>query len=367
MKKAILAGLLLASLSACSHKEASAPESGVTVANGIITLSENSPLLNYIETGTVEQRSYTPSFSTSGQVRALPSAFVQIRVPFTGVIASTNVRPGQKVAKGTPLFTINSADYADRCRALLEAREELAQAERTLSRRERLFESRVGSQSEVEEARMEVEIKRQAAAQAAAAIEVFGVNPANIRMGQPLTIYSPIAGKVVTDNIVPGQYVKEDEEPLLEIANLEKVWVVANVKEKDLALVSRCEKVEIEHVAMPDTIITGRIEYVSDILDADSRSAELVVECDNRNGLLKPNMFGTVRVTDAPTEALLVPAAAILQDENTAYVVMVEGDRSFRKVPVVTDGEADGMVPVRKGLKAGDRILVKGAFYFIEY
>ena len=367
MKKAILAGIVLASLCACSQKETDATDNGVTEADGIITVAANSPLLKYIETGTVEQLSYAPSFSTSGQVRALPSAFAQIRVPFTGVIASTFVRPGQKVGKGTPLFTVNSADYADRCRALLEAREDLAQAERTLSRRERLLQSRVGSQSEVEEARMEVEIKRQSVNQAEAAIEVFGVNPANIRMGQPLTICSPIAGKVVTDNIVPGQYVKEDEDPLLEIANLEKVWVVANVKEKDLALVSRCEKVEIQPVAMPDTIISGRIEYVSDMLDADSRSAELVIECDNRNGLLKPNMYGTVTVTDSPVEALLVPAAAILQDEDTAYVVMEVGERRFRKVAVATDGETDGMIPVRKGLKAGDRILVRGAFYFIEY
>ena len=80
-----------------------------------------------------------------------------------------------------------------------------------------------------------------------AALKVFQINPDEMALGQPLIVRSPIAGEVVKDRIVIGQYMKEDAEPVAVIADLSKVWVVAHVKEKDLSLIQALDEVEIRY------------------------------------------------------------------------------------------------------------------------
>ena len=230
----------------------------------------------------------------------------------------------------------------------------------------RLYESKVASATDVEEARAESEIKQHACDNAAAALAVFGVAPADVRPGQPLTVSAPIAGKIVADNIVIGQYVKEDAEPLLQIADLRKVWVVANVKEKDLGMVRNLKDVEITFAAIPDTVFAGTLYHVNDILDPETRSIEVIIECDNAQGMLKPNLYTTVKLLDAPVEELCVPDAAILRDEDEAYVVKATGAGTFEKVAVQTGRSADGVSVVTHGLQPGDVVVTKGAFYFLE-
>lgn len=84
----------------------------------------------------------------------------------------------------------------------------------------------------------------------AAALKVFQLEPDDLVLGQPLIVRSPIAGEIVTDRIVIGQYIKEDAEPVAVIANLSKVWVAAHVKEKDMRMIQSLDSVEVRLLAM---------------------------------------------------------------------------------------------------------------------
>lgn len=366
MKKmiTILAGA--ACLCGCGGAGTSPESSDMTLDGDVVTVAESSPVLPRIETQAVSLTPYSARFSTSGVVRALPSAYAEIAVPFSGRIVKSYVRLGQQVGRGSALFEFVSPEYSETCRAYFDAVREAEQAEKAFARAKDLLDNRVGAVKDVEQARLDLDLKRQARADAEAALRVFNVDPSDVRMGEPLVVRSPIAGKVVADRIVMGQYVKEDADPQVIVADLAKVWVVANVKEKDMRLIERLRDVSISLAASPDEPVGGRICHVGDLLDEQTRSVEVIIECDNAGGRMKPNMYALVELTDEPADAVVIPTSAVMQQQESCYVFTVAGDRRYRKTAVkVMSTDGDRSV-IGSGLAAGDVIVVKGAFYLSD-
>ncbi|MEG0499293.1 MAG: efflux RND transporter periplasmic adaptor subunit, partial [Alistipes sp.] len=143
-------------------------------------------------------------------------------------------------------------------------------------------------------------------------------------------------------------------------------WVMAHVKEKDIRLIERLQEVEIRLSASPEESLKGKIYHISEMLDEATRSVEVIIECNNREGKMKPFMYGTVMLTDAKTEAILIPTAAILQQEESNYVLVEVAPLTFKKVEIEVASTTDDRSVVTSGLKAGDEIVVKGAFYLLD-
>lgn len=366
MKKmiTILAGAVC--LCGCSGSGTSSESPDMILDGDAVIVAESSPVRQRLEVQAVALSPYVARFSTSGIVKAVPSAYAEVATPFAGRIVKSYVRLGQYVGRGGALFEFVSPDYSEACRTYFDAVREAEQAERELARARDLLDNRVGSVRDAEQAQLDFELKRQARANAEAALRVFNVDPAGVRMGEPLVVRAPIAGKVVTDRIVIGQYVRDDADPLVVVADLDKVWVVANVKEKDMRLVERLQEVAISLAASPDEPVHGRICHVDDLLDEQTRSVEVIIECDNADGRMKPNMYALVELADRPVDAVVVPSAAVMQHEQNCYVFREAGDGRFVKTPVTvtaTDGERS---VIGSGLAAGERIVVKGAFYLSD-
>ena len=219
---------------------------------------------------------------------------------------------------------------------------------------------------ELEEAEVNYELKKKDYENAVAALKVFQIEPEDLVLGQPLIVRSPIAGEIVTDRIVIGQYIKEDAEPVAVIANLNKVWVAAHVKEKDMGMIQSLDSVEIRLVAMPDLPLPGKIYHVSEMLDEDTRSVEVLIECDNSAHLMKPAMYGTVKLCDRSADVIRIPTSAILQEEEGAYVLVSLGNNAYRKQKVTTSVTEDGKTVILTGLNSGDTIVTTGAFYLLD-
>lgn len=350
----------------CNGTGTSADSSDLTLDGEFISVAESSPVMQRIEIQPVTATSYSARFTTSGTVRAIPSAYAQIALPFAGRIVRSFVQLGRQVGKDTPLFEYISPDYAEICRSYLDAVREYEQAEKVLARAEDLQEHRVGAVKDTEEARLDLELKRHTRENAEAALRAFNVDPADVRSGEPLVVRSPIAGKIVADRIVIGQYLREDADPQIVVADLNKVWVVANVKEKDMRLIERLQEVAISLASEPDRPVRGRICHIGDLLDEQTRAVEVIIECDNADGRMKPNMYALVELTDRPVEAIVIPTSAVLQQEGSCYVLVADGERRFRKTPVeIVATEADRSV-IGNGLAVGDEIVVRGAFYLLD-
>ncbi|MEG0789587.1 MAG: efflux RND transporter periplasmic adaptor subunit [Alistipes sp.] len=360
-----LMGALL--LCGCGHSNSAQSDTkDISIANDVITVSKTAPVIQKIKTEKVVSSGYQAQFSTSGMVKAIPTSYAEIATPFAGRIVRSFVRLGQSVNIGSPLFEISSPAFFETGKAYFAAKQEQEQALKSLTRERDLLANRVGVGKDVEEAQVNYELKKQDYENAKSALKVFQVDPASMRLGEPLIVRSPIAGKVVANNIIIGQYIKEDAAPLAAVADLNKVWVMAHVKEKDIRLIERLQEVEIRLSASPEESLKGKIYHISEMLDEATRSVEVIIECNNREGKMKPFMYGTVMLTDAKTEAILIPTAAILQQEESNYVLVEVAPLTFKKVEIEVASTTDDRSVVTSGLKAGDEIVVKGAFYLLD-
>lgn len=353
-------------LCSCNHKQDEEVAIAVTLHGDTIQIGDKSPVLSRLKTDVVKKEPYRLEFTTSGVVKAIPSNYAEIASPFAGRISKSFVRLGQKVIPGSPVFEISSPDFFETGKAYYQAKQEMELALKSLKREKDLLQNKVGVQKELEEAEVNYELKKKDYENAVAALKVFQIEPDELVLGQPLIVRSPIAGEIVTDRIVIGQYIKEDAEPVAVIANLSKVWVAAHVKEKDMGMIQALDSVEVRLLAMPDQPFSGKIYHVSEMLDEDTRSVEVLIECDNSSRLMKPAMYGTVKLCDHSTEVIRIPTSAILQEEESAYVLLALGTNCYRKQKVSTSVTEDGKTVILSGLTPGDTIVSTGAFYLLD-
>lgn len=349
-----------------TQKQEDESANAVTLKGDIIHIGSESPVLSKLTKETVKREPYRMEFTTSGVVQAIPSNYAEVASPVSGRITKSFVRLGQKVAPGSPIFEISAPAVYEAGKSYYQARQEMELALKSLNREKDLMKNKVGVQKELEEAEVNYELKKKDYENMVAALKVFQINPDEMALGQPLIVRSPISGEVVKDRIVIGQYMKEDAEPVAVIADLSKVWVVAHVKEKDLSLIQTLDEVEIRLVAMPDKPISGKIYHISEMLDPDTRSVEVLIECDNTTRLMKPEMYGTVKLSDREAEVIRIPTSAILQEEENMYVLVELGNNDYRKQKIETGLTEDGKTVVLSGLNVGDEIVATGAFYLLD-
>ena len=237
---------------------------------------------------------------------------------------------------------------------------------KSLNREKDLLKNRVGVEKEKEEAEVNYELKKKDYENAVAALKVYQIDPEDLVLGQPLVVRSPIAGEVVKNDIVIGQYMKEDADPVAMIADLNKIWVVANVKEKDIPLVCQLADVEVNLIAVPDKIIKGHIYHISEMLDETTRSVEVRIECDNTDRSMKPAMYGNVRLSDKALPTIVIPTSSILQEEESCFVIIALGGNRYKRRSITTCLTEGDHTVVTWGLQENDEIVTEGAFYLLE-
>jgi cobalt-zinc-cadmium efflux system membrane fusion protein len=172
-----------------------------------------------------------------------------------------------------------------------------------------------------------------------------------------------LAGVVTKFDVATGEVVGTDKE-LLAIADMSTVWVLADVYEKDLAKIQGDGQASITVDAYPGRTFSGRITYVSDLIDPTTRSAKVRCVVENRDGALKLDMFAKVRLASAEErEALVVPADAIQQVDNQAVVFVQQTPTRFERRNVQTGLRAGDLVEIVSGLDRGQTVVGKGSFY----
>lgn len=351
---------LLYSCSNSSESNNTEQVTGYTIKGDTIRFADNAKLKSQLDFATVVEQDILMELTTAGTVRAIPTAYAEIAPPFAGRVLKSYVRLGQKVNLGSPIFEISSPDYFNAQKDYFDAKQEFHQAELNLKRQQDLLKNGVGVQREFEEAETGFSIKKSALSNASAALKIFNVDPESTTLGRPLTVKSPIKGDIVTNNIVIGQYLREDAEPLVAVAELSSIWIVGQVKEKDMRFIQGLDEVEVRIAAFPDRTIKGEIYHVNEIVNEETRSVEVLVACENPNRDLKPGMYVTVLFKDTPESAILVPSQSVFQKEEKQFVFVKIDDTQFEKREIETAGTSKGNVVVTSGLRANEVIVAKG-------
>ena len=313
---------------------------------------------------TVKQVPFSKEIITAGTIRPIPTQYANIAPPFAGRVLRSFVHMGQEVEKGTPLFEIVCPDFTDAQKEYFQALSTRKLALKDLQRKKDLSLNGVSSQKELEEAENALLIAEKDFENAQAALEVYQVSDLdNMKLGQPLVVHAPISGLLIEDNIVCGQYLKDDADPIAVVADLSKVWIAAQVKEKDIRYINEGDNLNIEIAAYPGSFIPGTVFHVEEELDEDTRSIQVLSVCENTDESLKLGMYATVHFHSTPTEMPEVPETAILQGTDENYVFVEVKPNTFVKRVVKIEHAQKGKAIIAEGLKEGDKIIGEGGYY----
>jgi len=180
--------------------------------------------------------------------------------------------------------------------------------------------------------------------------------------GQRVRVYAEADGVVAHLAVREGIFVTPANE-VMSIAELDKVWVLAEVFEREAAWVRPGQMAMVELDYLPGKMWHGTVDYVYPELDPKTRTLTVRIRFDNEDEMLRPNMFARVTIHGADTGPVVhVPREAVIRGGTIDRVVLALGEGRFRSLPVTLGIESHDRVAIRSGLKAGEEIVVSGQF-----
>jgi cobalt-zinc-cadmium efflux system membrane fusion protein len=185
------------------------------------------------------------------------------------------------------------------------------------------------------------------------------------RIDPNTTIFSPIAGTVVQRKIGPGQYINSGaSDPVFVIGDLSTVWLTAFVRETDASIVSVGQELSFNVLALPEHQLVARIDYVAAAIDPATRRLLVRATVDNKDGLLKPEMFANVTIYSGGDHlAVGVPKQALIYEGDQVRVWVAHEDKSIELRQIKTGLTNGDLVEVDGNLKPGEQIVTKGSLF----
>ena len=322
-----------------------------------------------IETVTASLRRLTSELSAMGRILANQHRTAIVSYPFTARVAQVDARVGDWVEAGQKLVVLQSEEVGEATSAFYRANADHALALLDHEREAQLFESGVGARknSLASEAALRVAEANLNAAEKK--LHVLGFSEDEIRViseshqiNPIISLFSPIAGRVISNNVVLGEMVDESTE-ILTIMDPTLLWVDAEIYEKDIARIQRGQDVAVTVPAYPTQVFHGSITYISDVLSEDTRTITVRTEVSNEGGRLKPGMFASVTIEFSSNgEALALPAEAVLDDQGERLVFIRVGSNRFEPRHVMVVARENGLVEILSGIDVGEEVVTTGNF-----
>jgi len=352
---------------ACGHSDAAtAAADGEAIQTKTLEgpVSLDPKMLAAIRIEAVVEREIADVFAVAGKVQFDEERVARIVVPLGGQVIDLRVKVGDAVRRGDALCAINSREAAASVGEYIEARKDVELAEKTAAMTEDLFAHEAASRIAMQQAQSDLAKARSRAARTEESLRVLGLNPRDdlAEFNGRLPITAPLTGIVIDRRVTAGQFVQSDGTPIMTIADLSTVWVIGDVFERDLQRVSPGQTASITTAAYPGETFHGRVNYISDSIDAATRTAKVRVSVANPGGRLKPEMFASVSLDlEAHNRVMLVPADAVFTEDGRAFVYTEVGSGTFARRAVDVSQSEGPLRRVLAGLRPGDRVVVDGA------
>lgn len=334
-----------------------------------------------------QQRVFRSEHVTEGKIAVDEDRSTPIFSPYAGRVTKLFVKPGDTVAVGQPLFTVEATDmvqaqndFITASTALNKARSALNLAQINDKRQRLLYEGKAVPLKEVQQAQGALDAAQNDVRSADVALEaarnrlrILGKTDQEITEFQergtinPATvIYAPIAGTIVQRKVGPGQYVGSGaSDPVFVIGDLSTVWVAAYIRETEAPMVHIGQAIYFTVLAYPDRTFPANISYVATALDPTTRRLPVRATVNNADNLLKPEMFASVKIlTGEGDTAIAVPHDAIIYEGGAARVWVVRDNDKAIELRRIKVGLTNGtMVEVLEGLVPSDRVITKGSLF----
>lgn len=324
---------------------------------------------------------------TTGKVSFNEDRMTPVFAPYAGRVVEILANKGDTVKTGQPLLVVVSPDVVAAGNDLSAARSDVSKARISLDaarigaeRARRLHEREALStkdlqQAEADLARSEDDYKRALAAKEAAENKLTLYGKGQDELSQPgksvdsrVVIRAPIGGTIVDRKVGTGQFIKSDlPDPLFLISDLSKLWILADVYESDLASIKLNAPVTITVAAFPNHTFPARISFISPTVDSATRTVRVRCLVENTAGLLKPDMFATIKITGVNQESVpVVSSSAVITEGNDTMVFVEESPGRFRRRHIKVGSETGGSLIVKDGLQPGERVATRGGLLLNE-
>ena len=317
----------------------------------------------------------------TGIISVNQDASTPIFLPVSGQVGTVYVEAGQKVMRGQPLFQISSTDFVDAHNTMLAAAAQrataaaqLQTAQQTEKRQQQVFTTAGGAEKDYRQAQADLvaaQSNMRAADAALAAsrerLSLLGQAPGS-RASMQSIFRAPVAGTVVSRDLAPGQFVEAGgASALMTIADLSRVWLVAQISEQNASNVHIGDIVEVTTPAFPGRVFQATIENVAAQLDPVSHRLPVRATVANPDQSLKPQMFASFAIRRSVAKStLLVPSQAVIHEGESARVWVVGRNGLLWSRDVKVGDSANGFDTIASGLRPGEKIVTGGAIFVNE-
>jgi cobalt-zinc-cadmium efflux system membrane fusion protein len=295
-----------------------------------------------------------------GIVESDPARTAAVLTPLSGRVAALKVGLGDRVARGQVLVVIDSPDLEQAYDDDAKAADTVRLTEKNLERQEAQNKLGVASDRDLDQARSD---HTQAAAEytrTQARLQTLGASAGARPGSRLLTVTAPVSGSVTALSVTPGSMVNDPTQPLMTVADLSTIWVTALVPEKDVAATAKDQEAEVRLAAYPERVLQGKVLFVSDVIEPDSRRNKLRIAFANADYALKPNMFATVVLAGPKRLEVVLPSSALLMNNDRTSVFVATAPWTFERRTVDPQLEEGPSVAIRSGVAAGEQVIVKG-------
>jgi cobalt-zinc-cadmium efflux system membrane fusion protein len=335
-----------------------------------LTLAPAARARNPVKVAAAELAKLGGDIQVVGTVTFHEDHFAVVGPLVPGRISRVSAGVGDKVKRGQVIAEIESSDVGQARAELVSAQARFVAADANLKRETDLAEKKISSSREQELAHAQWVTEQAGVRAAVMRLRAIGLSPADVEeaekhdLGGRVQMRAPISGTVIERKVTLGQAVERATDAF-KIADTTHVWVSLDLYEKDLARVHVGQEVEMRTDARPGEAFRGRVAFVVPVIDQATRTAKVRLEFANPDGLLHAGQLVTARILADPKlatdEVLAIPRSAIEQVEGKT-VVFVQSGEAFERRSVLLGTSGGDRVEVRKGLMAGERVAVDGAF-----
>lgn len=314
-------------------------------------------------------------FRAVGTVQPIDNRVGEVSALSRGRIVEVKAKVGDRVHAGQTLAVFDNVEAVDLSAQELSARAEISKlnaqlipAARQTERSQRL--AQIGASpakdaefSKAEEAGIRANIASQQAVLQGIQQRLRQYGLSSGHQGSLTVLKAPFSGVVTKASVAAGEVIEPGRDAFT-VADLSRVWVQAEVYEKDLGRIRLGQDASIKVDTYPDEAFSGRVAYISDVLDPQTRTARVRCEVDNRTMRLKTDMFANIELpTRFSKQALAVPSSALQQVEGKNVVFVQHSATSFEARQVERGVTVGDQTEIVGGLSAGEHVVSQGAFH----
>jgi cobalt-zinc-cadmium efflux system membrane fusion protein len=347
-------------ISDASPSSMQAPSVAFSRVGNRLVVPPGSPLRSLLVLANAVSKEVSHRLVLPAVVEADPGRTVKVLPPLAGRVVSLKVQLGERITQGQELAVIDSGDLAQAYSDDQKARTLLGLTKQIFDRQFALekgggaaVKDREQAQSDYAQAQFEFD-------RAETRLRSLGVSADQLERTSLLTLKAPIAGSVIDLEVAPGDFLNDPTATIMTIANLDTIWVTANVPEKDTSFVFAGQSVDVAFPAYPGETFSGKVLFVSDVLEPDTRRTKVRIAFDNPNMKFKPNMFANASFAAPKVSEIMVPTSALVMNNDSTSLFVEVAPWAFERRNVEISHQEGENAVIKSGINDGERVVVRG-------